>query len=191
MPDTSDNITVLLEQAGRGDATALERLIPLVYGELRRIAARHLRRERANHTLQPTALVNEAFLKLVEQRNVTWQNRAHFFGVSANLMRRILVDHARAARAEKRAGGLARVTLDDANVAAECRDLDLVALDDALASLANRDPKLAHLVELRFFAGLTTKETAEVLGVSASTVEREWVAARAWLYRAMTGEAAP
>ncbi len=187
MPDTNDNVTALLAQASRGNAAALERLIPLVYGELRAIAARHLRRERANHTLQPTALVNEAFLKLVGQRDVTWQNRAHFFGVSANLMRRVLVDYARAGRAEKRAGGLTRVTLDDANVAAESRDVDLLALDDALSTLADKDPKLAHLVELRFFAGLTTKETAEVLGVSTSTVEREWVAARAWLFRAMTG----
>ncbi len=187
MPDTNDNVTALLAQASRGNAAALERLIPLVYGELRAIAARHLRRERANHTLQPTALVNEAFLKLVGQRDVNWQNRAHFFGVSANMMRRILVDYARAGRAEKRAGGLTRVTLDDANVAAESRDVDLLALDDALSTLADKDPKLAHLVELRFFAGLTTKETAEVLGVSTSTVEREWVAARAWLFRAMTG----
>jgi RNA polymerase sigma factor (TIGR02999 family) len=182
----SDNVTELLAEVSRGNAAAMDRLVPLVYAELRAIAARYLRREAHDHTLQPTALVNEAYIRLVGQREVAWQNRSHFFGVAASLMRRILVDHARARRAEKRAGGLSRVTLDDAHIPAAERDVDLVELDDALADLAVKDPKLARLVELRYFAGLTTKETAEVLGVSASTVEREWVAARAWLYRALT-----
>ena len=166
----------------------MERLVAAVYPELRAIAASYLRRERPGHTLQPTALVNEAYMRLVDQRRVTWQNRAHFFSVAASLMRRILVDHARAKRAEKRAGSYTRVTFDDARVPAAERDVDLVALDDALSDLAAKDPELARLVELRYFAGLTTKETAEVLGVSTSTVEREWVAARAWLYRALTKE---
>jgi RNA polymerase sigma factor (TIGR02999 family) len=186
MTDTPDSVTELLAEASRGNADALDRLLPLVYHELHAIAARYLRREKPGHTLQPTALVNEAYLRLVGQREVTWQNRAHFFGVAASMMRRILVDHARAHRAEKRAGGLARVTLNEANLPAAERDVDLIALDDALADLAARDAKLARLVELKFFAGLTTKEVAEVLGVSSSTVEREWVAARAWLFRAMT-----
>jgi RNA polymerase sigma factor (TIGR02999 family) len=186
MTDTPDSVTELLAEASRGNADAMGKLLPLVYGELHAIAARYLRRENPGHTLQATALVNEAYLRLIGQREVTWQNRAHFFGVSASLMRRILVDHARAHRAEKRAGGLARVTLNEANLPAAERDVDLIALDDALADLSVKDPKLARLVELKFFAGLTTKEVAEVLGVSSSTVEREWVAARAWLFRAMT-----
>jgi RNA polymerase sigma factor (TIGR02999 family) len=180
------NVTALLAEASGGDQSAMERLVSAVYPELRAIAASYLRRERPGHTLQPTALVNEAYMRLVDQRRVTWQNRAHFFSIAASLMRRILVDHARAKRADKRAGSQTRVTFDDARIPAAERDVDLVALDDALSDLTAKDPDLARLVELRYFAGLTTKETAEVLGVSTSTVEREWVAARAWLYRALT-----
>lgn len=186
MQAPAKDVTTLLAEASAGDPEAYDRLAPLVYDELRRIAARCLRRERLDHTLQPTALVNEAFLKLIDQRRVTWQNRAHFFAVSARLMRRVLVDHARAHHAGKRGGHLARVSLDDAVIGARARDADLVALDDALRELERRDPDAARLVELRYFAGLTTRETAEVLGVSTSTVEREWVAARAWLFRALS-----
>ena len=182
----SDQVSLLLERAGKGDRGALDELIPLVYDELRRIASRFVRKERKGQDLQVTALVNEAYIRLIGQRDVTWQNRSHFFGVAANLMRRILVDHARTAKADKRGGGAACVTLNDENVPVHQRSADIVALDEALARLANRDPKLANLVELRYFAGLTTKEAADVLGVSVSTVEREWVVARAWLYRAMT-----
>lgn len=187
----SDQVTLLLERASQGERAALDELIPLVYDELRRIAARFVRKERPGQDIQVTALVNEAYLRLVGQRDVTWQNRSHFFGVAANLMRRILVDHARTAKAGKRGGGVACVTLNDENVPGSSRSADIVALDDALARLATRDPKLAKLVELRYFGGLTTKETAEMLGVSVSTVEREWVAARAWLFRAMSEEEAP
>ena len=190
-PLDEPNVTQLLAEASGGNQGAMERLVAAVYPELRAIAASHLRRERPGHTLQPTALVNEVYMRLVDQRHVTWQNRAHFFSIAASLMRRILVDHARAKRAEKRAGSHTRVTFDDARVPAAERDVDLVALDDALSDLAVKDPELARLVELRYFAGLTTKETAEVLGVSTSTVEREWVAARAWLYRALTKETQP
>lgn len=187
----SDQVTLLLERASQGERAALDELIPLVYDELRRIAARFVRKERPGQDIQVTALVNEAYLRLVGQRDVTWQNRSHFFGVAANLMRRILVDHARTAKAGKRGGGVACVTLNDENVPGSSRSADIVALDDALARLATRDPKLAKLVELRYFGGLTTKETAEMFGVSVSTVEREWVAARAWLFRAMSEEEAP
>ena len=182
----SQNVTQLLIEASSGDKVAMERLVAVVYPKLRGIAVRYLRRERPEHTLQPTALVNEAYLRLVDQRDVTWQNRAHFFGVAASLMRRILVDYARTKQAAKRDGARTRVTLDDSRVPAAERDVDLIALDDALADLTAKDAKLARLVELRYFAGLTTREVADVLGVSTSTVEREWVAARAWLYRAMT-----
>jgi RNA polymerase sigma factor (TIGR02999 family) len=184
--DPPDNLTILLAEASNGNQGALDRLIPIVYHELHAIAERCLRGERSNHTLQPTALVNEAYVRLIDQRRVTWKNRAHFFGVAASLMRRILVDHARANRAKKRAGGLARVTLNEGNVPAGERTVDLVLLDDALQELARKDPKLARLVELKFFTGLTTKETASVLGVSTATVEREWGAARAWLFREMS-----
>lgn len=187
----TDQISLLLERAGKGDRGALDELIPLVYDELRRIASRYVRKERSGQDLQVTALVNEAYIRLIGQRDVTWQNRSHFFGVAANMMRRILVDHARTAKADKRGGGVACVSLNDENVPVHQRSADIVALDDALGRLANRDPKLARLVELRYFAGLTTKEVADVLGVSVSTVEREWVAARAWLYRAMTAGEEP
>lgn len=180
---TQHEVTRLLADWSHGDPQALEKLTPLVYDELRRLASRYLRRERIGHTLQSTALVNEAFLKLVGQHSVQWQNRAHFFGIAAQLIRRILVDHARARRAEKRGAEAQKLSLDEAVALPAGRDLDLVALDDALSDLAKIDPRQGRLVELRFFAGLTIEETAEVLHMSLATAKRDWVAAKAWLSR--------
>jgi RNA polymerase sigma factor (TIGR02999 family) len=179
-------VTQLLIEWQRGDAQALDRLMPLVYAELRAIAARHLSRESPGHTLQSTALVHEAYLRLVGQHRAQWQNRAQFFGIAAQMMRRILVDHARGQHREKRGGSAPTLSLDDATAASEPgaeAEFDLVELDDALTTLAAIDPRGARTVELRFFSGLTIEETAEVLGVSAGTVKREWSTARAWLYR--------
>jgi len=174
----------LLVEWSHGDQDALERLTPLVYSELRRLARRHLSRERSDHTLQSTALVHEAYLRLVDQRNVQWQNRAHFFGVAAQLIRRILIDHARARQAGKRGAGACLLSLDEAlDAPSGGRPLDIVALDDALEQLAKIDPRQSRIVELRFFAGLTVQETAEVLNISTPTVNREWNAAKAWLFR--------
>ncbi|MCC6745929.1 MAG: sigma-70 family RNA polymerase sigma factor [Acidobacteria bacterium] len=189
--DPSGDVTGLLRRFTDGDAEAANRLVPLVYSELRRIASSMLSRERREHTLQPTALVNEAFLRLVDQRSVTWQNRAHFFAVSATLMRRVLVDHARAHRAEKRGGMETRVTLDDAHVGGRERDVDVVVLDLALDRLAQRDEAAARLVELRFFAGLTVREISEVLGRSEASIQRDWATTRSWLFRAMTEGVTP
>jgi RNA polymerase sigma factor (TIGR02999 family) len=187
MPGVSQGpVTALLKRWRQGDSAALEKLLPLVYGELRRIAARQLRRERLNHTLQPTALVHEVYLKLVDQHRIEWQNRAQFFGVAAQLIRRILVDHARSRRTVKRGAGALTVTLDDAVSEPARRDIDLVKLDDALLSLATKDEQQSRVVELRFFGGLSIEETAEVLRISPSTVKRDWVAAKAWLYRDMS-----
>jgi RNA polymerase sigma factor (TIGR02999 family) len=188
MPDERHDCTALLERLRLGDRSALEDLAALLYAELRRIASAYLRRERPDHTLQPTALVHEAYLRLVDQRRVDWQNRVHFLSVAAQQMRRVLLDHARARGAAKRAGALARVTLDEGHAASGSRDVDLIALDAALESLGAKDPHLVRLVELKYFGGLTTRELADVLGVSTATVEREWVTARAWLLRALTGE---
>jgi len=160
--------------------------LPLVYRELRRRAAGYLRNERRDHTLQPTALVHEAYLRLVGQKRVAWQNRAHFFGVAAQMMRRILVDHARAHRAAKRPGAAFKVTLDDRIGASESRDCDLLALDQALNELTTFDPRMGQIMELRYFGGLSEQEVAEVLSISRSTVTREWQTARTWLYRRMT-----
>jgi RNA polymerase sigma factor (TIGR02999 family) len=176
-------VTVLLERWGGGDEGALEELLPLVYAELRRLAGAYLRREREGHTLQPTALVNEAYLKLVDQRDARWQNRAHFFGVAAQLMRRILVDHARTRKAEKRGGSRFAVTLGHADEVSASPETDLLAVHEALERLAALDPQQARVVELRFFGGLSIEEAAEVLGVGHATVEREWKMARAWLRR--------
>jgi RNA polymerase sigma factor (TIGR02999 family) len=165
-----------------GDEQALNQLMPLVYDELHRLAGRYLRRERPGHTLQTTALVHEAYLRLVDQTHPNWQNRAHFFGVAAQLMRRILVDYARTQQAAKRGSGVIRLTLDDAGMKAKEREAELLALDDALADLAAIDARQSRLVELRYFAGLNIEETAEVLGLSPATVKREWSSARAWLY---------
>jgi len=184
--DSSPDITQLLMAWNQGDQTALDQLIPLVYAELRRLAERYMARESPGHTLQTTALVNEAYLRLIDQRQVRWQNRAHFFGVSAQLMRRILVDLARARHYLKRGGEARQVELDEALVISPERDADLVALDDALQALAAFDPRKAQVVELRFFGGLSVAETAEVLQISTDTVTRDWQAAKAWLYREMS-----
>jgi RNA polymerase sigma factor (TIGR02999 family) len=180
----SEGITQLLVDWGKGDQAALEKLMPLVYDELRRLASNYLRRERATHTLQPTALVNEAYLKLVDQRNAKWQNRAHFFGISAQLMRRILVDHARQHQAAKRGGSnQQRLSITSAERVAKQPEVDLLALNEALEELTQMDPQQAQIVELKFFGGLSIDETAEVLGISHATVERDWKMARAWLRR--------
>ncbi len=178
-----EDVTQLLIDWSQGDRQALDRLMPLVYDELHRLARRFMRRERQSHTLQPTALVHEAYLKLVDQNRVAWQNRAHFFGVAAQLMRRITMVHVRDLRAAKRGGGeWLRVTLDSDLQLADQRAGDLIALDDALSDLATFDPRLARIVELRFFGGLQIDETAAVLGISKATVKREWQTARAWLH---------
>ncbi len=189
-PEPHD-VTKLLLRWGNGEREAFDALAPLVYDELRRLAGRYLRRERSEHTLQSTALVHEAYLRLVDQRNVRWQNRAQFFGLAAELIRRILVDHARARQAAKRGGTVYKLTLDEALDASAPRDLDLVNLDDAMKALAQMDPQQARVVELRFFAGLTIEETAEVLGISPATVKRDWLVAKAWLRRELSGRADP
>jgi RNA polymerase sigma factor (TIGR02999 family) len=185
------DITALLDDWGRGDSRALDRLLPLVYAELRRVAARQLRHERDGHSLQPTALVHEAYLRLVGQRQVHWQNRAHFFAVSAQVMRRILVDHARRRKAAKRGDDVERVSLAQ-DIAAPASDaISVLALDRALDRLAGVDPALARIVELRAFGGLTVDEAALVLKVSPSTAKRDWRTARAWLVRELGAEATP
>ncbi|MGB8508566.1 MAG: sigma-70 family RNA polymerase sigma factor [Pyrinomonadaceae bacterium] len=180
---TPEGITLLLEKWSRGDRAALDDLMPLVYDELRRLASNYLRRERPDHTLQPTALVNEAYLLMVDQRRAVWQNRAQFVGVAAQMMRRILVDHARADQAEKRGGQNYTVSLSEADRFGQSPDVDLLRINEALERLAELDPQQARIVELRFFGGLTIEETQEVLQVSHSTVERDWKMARAWLRR--------
>lgn len=182
----ADLISGLLVAWGRGDRRAHEQLMPLVYRELRRLATGYLRRERADHTLEPAALVHEAYLRLIGQRGVAWQNRAHFFGVAAQMMRRILVDHARAHHARKRPATALRVTLDARIEGTPPRNCELLMLDDALAALAQQDPRQAQIVELRYFGGLTESETAAVLSISRATVAREWHVARAWLFRRLT-----
>jgi len=181
-------ITELLELARAGNEPAVDQLVPLVYGELRRIAARFMRRERPGQTLQTTALVHEAYLRLLKDQDISFQNRAHFLGIAARSMRQILVEHARARDAEKRGGERRRITLDEAVAAGVPRDIDLLALDLALERLAVLDPNRARIVELRFFGGLTNEETAAALGVSPATVKRAWTVARAWLYRELTRE---
>jgi RNA polymerase sigma-70 factor, ECF subfamily len=176
-------VTQLLVEWNRGNRAALDTLFPLVYDELRRLARGYLRHESAAHTLQPTAHVHEAYLRLVDQTCVSWQNRAQFFGLSAQMMRRILVNHALSRRATKRGGDARKVPLDEAIDSFEARSLDLIALDEAMTALAEFDPRQSQIVELRFFGGLTVEETAEVTGVSAATVKREWTAAKLWLMR--------
>ena len=184
-PNRSAAVTHALTQWSRGDTTALDRLVPLIYPELRRIAGRQMRRERSDHTLQPTALVHELFLHLVDQRRATWDSRAHFFAVAAQLMRRILVDHARSRDRLKRGGAVTKLTLetDAADVPVNPVAAEVLAVDEALARLAARDPDQARIVELRFFGGLSVEETAHVLGRSARTIKREWRMAKAWLFR--------
>ena len=180
-------VTRLLRAWGEGDANAGDRLMPLVYAELRKRAAAYLRRERPGHTLQPTALVHEAYLRMAGQDRAAWKNRAQFFGVAACMMRRILVDHARALNMAKRAGRLINVELQDDHAVVAAPDIDVLALDEALTRLAAFDARKTAVAELRFFSGLSVEETAQVLGVSVATVEREWQVARAWLYSALKG----
>ena len=185
---TQKSVTQLLAAWGSGDQAALDQLVPLVYRELRRIARGHLARERAGHTLQTTALVNEAYLRLVDQKQTRWQNRAHFFAISAQLMRRILVDYARRRQYQKRGGGTPQVTLAEAEVLTDEKAPDLVALDEALKSLAEIDPRRSQVVELRFFGGLSINEAAEVMKVSPTTLERDWTIAKAWLHKTLMSD---
>lgn len=177
------NITQLLVAWNGGDKAALDQLIPIVYEELRRQASRYLRQERPGHTLQTTALIHEAYLRLVDQKSVQWQNRAQFFGIAAQLMRRILVDHARTRQRAKRGGSAVRVSLSDATAVTKDANLDLVELDQALNRLAEIDPQQSKIVELRFFSGLNVEETAAALNISPATVKRDWSVAKAWLHR--------
>jgi RNA polymerase sigma factor (TIGR02999 family) len=183
MPEVGD-VTMLLQSWSDGSKAALDRLLPMILAELQRRAESYLRRERSNHTLQPTALVNEVYLRLVYQSRARWRDRVHFFAVAAQIMRRILVDHARAHQADRRGGRVHKVGLEEAvDAAGESEGLDVVSLDEALEELAALDDRQARVVELRFFAGLTIVETAEVLGITHATVSRDWKSARAWLYR--------
>ena len=183
MTSSSSNVTQMLRDWSNGDREVVDKLIPVVYEELRRQAARYLRRERPGHTLQTTALIHEAYIRLIDQKNVRWQNRAHFFAIAAQLMRRILVDHARSRQAAKRGGSDIKLPLEEAMIASEGREVDLVALDEALERLAAIDPQQSRVVELKFFSGMTVEETAEVLDVSPRTVKRDWNVAKAWLRR--------
>ena len=185
-PEPAHEVTLLLEKWSGGDQKALDELMPLVYGELRRLASAHFRRERPGHTLQSTAVVHEAFMRLVNQRDVRWQNRAHFYGIAAQMIRRILLDYARSHQAGKRGAGVVKLQLDEALGVPDRKDLDLVALDDALQRLAELDERQSRIVELRYFSGLSIEETAEVMQISPATVKREWNSARAWLFREMS-----
>ena len=190
--DRASKVTHLLRAWGSGDLEARSELLPLVYRELRRQAVGYLRHERPDHTLQPTALIHEAYIRLVGQRRVAWQNRAHFFGVAAHMMRRILVDHARAHRAVRRPAAALRVSFDDAQgVATQPVDCEVLLLDQALAELAELDTRQAHIVELRYFAGFSEQQIADALSISRSTVTREWQSARAWMYRRLTAGRRP
>ena len=183
-------ITQLLAEWSEGNQAALDKLYPLVYNELRRLAHGYLRRERKGHTLQTTALINEAYLRLVDQKHVHWANRSHFFGISAQIMRRILIDHARRYDYSKRGGGAQRISLDAAALVAKERGRALLMLDEALNSLAKIDPRRSHVVELRYFGGLSNEEIAGVLKISENTVTRDWNLARAWLYQELSGSVA-
>lgn len=186
MPSPPQNVTQLLVDWSTGDEAALDQLLPLVHAELRRLARRHLRRERPGHTLQTSDLVAEAYLRLINQKQVQWQNRAHFYGLSAQLMRRILIDHARHHHYQKRGGSRIQVSLDETALVSEARAEELLAVDEALARLTVMDARKGRIVELRFFGGLSLEETAEVLGLSSPTVQREWRAAKAWLHQMLT-----
>jgi RNA polymerase sigma-70 factor (ECF subfamily) len=186
--DLQHEVTQILHDWSGGDANAPSRLMPFVYDELRRLARVFLSKERGSHTLQPTALVHEAYLRLVDQTRVSWQNRAHFYGIAASMMRRVLIDHARAHATGKRGGAAIRLSIDDVQIPLEQRATDLLDLDEALESLAKFDERKSKLVELRFFGGLSDEEIAEVLGVSVRTVLRDWKTARLWLYRELSPE---
>lgn len=188
--DPTGRITLLLDRWSNGDTKAFEEMVPLVYTELKRLAQHLLKNERSGHTLQSTALVHEAYLRLVDQTRIGWNGRAHFFGAAARAMRRVLVDHARARNAQKRGDGAVRVDLDHVTIAVE-PDLDVLALDRALDELAAFDPERARIVELRYFGGLSVEEAAAILDSSPATVKRHWTVARAWLFRRISGEEAP
>ena len=181
-------VTRILHEWSRGDSAAVERLLPLVYDELRRLARGYFHGERRDHTLQPTALVHEAYVRLVDQTRVSWQNRAHFYGVAASMMRRVLIDNARAKATEKRGGAAARLSLDDIQVPLPQRASDLLALDEALERLAKIDARKSRIVEMRFFGGLSDDEIADLLQISTRTMLREWKKAKLWLYRDLSSE---
>jgi len=181
----AQQVTQLLKQWQEGSNEALEALMPLVYKELKRLAASYLRRERSDHTLQSAALVNEAYLRLVDQNQTRWQNKAHFYGIAAQMMRRILADHARGHNAAKRGSGMPELELDEAVAQAKGQNVDLLGLEEALQKLERLDPQQGRIVELRFFSGLSIEDTANVLAISPATVKRDWAAARAWLFREM------
>jgi RNA polymerase sigma factor (TIGR02999 family) len=187
MVESSDNVTRTLTRLSRGESDAADELMPLIYEQLRALAADALRRERPDHTLQPTALVHEAYLRLADHADITWQDRAHFFAVAATTIRRILIDHARRHRALKRGGDHQHLTILPSDGAADDRGVELLALSDALERLATIDERKSRVVELRYFGGLDISQTAEVMGVSHATVERDWAMARAWLYRDLVG----
>lgn len=186
--EPQQDITQLLVAWGRGDKEALDKLMPFVYSELRRLAHAYMRRQRPDHTLQTTALVNEAYMRLIDSDKVRWQDRNHFFAMSARLMRRILVDFARSKKAQKRGGGGHLVTFDEELPVAEAREAELISLDEALTRLSELDERQGKIVELRYFGGLTEEEIAEVLDISARTVRRDWSVARAWLFRELSGK---
>ena len=186
MAGVREDVTQVLEQLAEGDKRAADKLLPLVYDEFRALARHYLAQERANHTLQPTALVHEAYMKLVDQTRVDWQGKSHFFAVAAQAMRRILVDHARSRQRDKRGGGRARVVLDEAVALSPQKDEDVLALDEALEKLSGLDPRQAKVVDLRFFGGMNVEEVAQALGVSKRTVEGDWTFARAWLSRELS-----
>lgn len=185
MTSSPSEVTRMLLDWSNGDKAALDKLVPVVYEELRRLASYYMRRERPGHTLQTSALVNEAYMRLVDYRQMQWQSRAHFFAVAAQAMRRVLVDHARKQRFAKRGGGAVKVSLDESLAVSQKQAADLIALDDALTGLEAIDARKCRIVELRFIGGLNIEETAEVLDISPATVQREWRAAKAWLYRAI------
>jgi RNA polymerase sigma-70 factor, ECF subfamily len=183
----SADVTQLLIKWGKGDRAALDDMLPLVYSEMKRVAKYYLNRERQGHTLQTTALVHEAYIRMIDQRHVDWKNRAHFFSVASEMMRRILVNYARDRAAVKRGGNAQRISLSHLDEVAEQPNVDLIALDQALTELAKEDERKARIVELKFFGGMTNNEIAEVMKISDATVEREWTVARAWLYRSIEG----
>ncbi|MET0650673.1 MAG: sigma-70 family RNA polymerase sigma factor [Pyrinomonadaceae bacterium] len=187
--ERKNQVTQILGDWSGGDANAPERLMPLVYDEMRRIARSFISRERPGHTLQPTALVNEAYLRLVDQNSVTWQSRAHFYSVAASMMRRVLIDHARTRATEKRGGGAVRLSIEDVQIPVEERAANFVAMDEALERLSQFNERGRKIVEMRFYAGMSEEEIAEVLGVSTRTVLRDWKAARVWLFRELSENA--